>query len=136
MREQLVAWILVCCHDNISEIATMANKYAVGVCICLFVCLFFFVCFFCSSLCHFDYRLWEEVGMSLSSDLGHTLITVLSGSLTHVHVAAAKALGQVVKSEPSSSQQVIQTLLQEYNGLYKVSSTGLILVVAGHVTFM
>ena len=74
--------------------------------------------------------------MTLSSDLGHTLITVLSGSLTHIHVAAAKALGQVVKREPSSSQQVIQTLLQEYTGLYKVSTTKLMIGVAGHVIFM
>ena len=50
MREQLVAWILVCCHDSISEISTMANKYAVGVCIVysLFTFLFsLFILIFC-----------------------------------------------------------------------------------------
>ena len=68
----------------------------------------------------FTNRLWDEASMTLSSDLGHTLVTVLSGSLTHVHIPAAKALGMVMEHNSSTSHEVVQTLLQEYNNLYKV----------------
>jgi HEAT repeat protein len=89
MGKELVAWILVCRHDNNTSIAALANK------------------------------LWDEAGMTLSSDLGHTLITVLSGSLTHIHTAAAKSLALFVKAHPQLEQDVIETLLKEYNELYQ-----------------